>query len=217
MPSEKVKNLGVTLDSDLSFSQHVSSVVRSCYCNIRDFSRIRKYLSLKQSTALANALVSSRLDYCNSLFLNITQKELMRLQRVQNIICRITLKLPFQSSITQALRSLHWLPVKSRIKFKYNVLTYKALHTGHPAYLREYLKPYASSKGTRRSDPELMYLGIQSFNSRVYKNKTHISKAFCVAAPNLWNILPTHIRTSDSIDIFRRKLKSHLFPLTEPP
>ena len=44
---------------------------------------------------------------------------------------------------------------------KYNVLTYKAFRTGHPAYLRKYLKPYVSSKGTRCSDPELICTWVQ--------------------------------------------------------
>ena len=74
----------------------------------------------------------------------------------------------FGYSNTQSLSYLHWLPVKSRINFKYYVLTYKASHSGHPAYLREYLKPYA---GTRCSNPELRYLDIPRFSSRVYKIK----------------------------------------------
>ena len=74
-PSTKVKNLGVIFDSDLSFTHHVSSIVKSCYCNIRDLTRIRKYLSLSDAISLANALVGSRLDYCNSLLSSITKKE----------------------------------------------------------------------------------------------------------------------------------------------
>ena len=112
----------------------------------------------EQSIALAKVLYSIRLDYCNSLFLNVTQKELNILQRVQNII-------------SQALRSL---------RFKYNMLTYKALRTSLPAYLREHLKPYECSKGTRRSDPELMYLGVQGSTVECAKNKTHLFKAICV-------------------------------------
>ena len=63
--SEKVRNLGVIFDSSFRFSAHVSSVCSSSYYHIRDFARIRRYLDKPTAIAVANALVSSRLDYCN--------------------------------------------------------------------------------------------------------------------------------------------------------
>ena len=38
---------------------------------------------------------------------------------------------------TVALEQLHWLPVEQRIKYKVALLTYKALLTGEPTYLRK--------------------------------------------------------------------------------
>ena len=75
-PCEKVRNLRVIFDADFSFTQHVSNVIKSCYYHMRDLSRIRRHLSRSVATSLANALVGSRLDYCNSLFSSITAKEL---------------------------------------------------------------------------------------------------------------------------------------------
>ena len=59
---------------------------------------------------LANALVSSRLDYCNSLLSGFADTGLAKLQRVQNRLARVVTK-SFTSSVP-LLRSLHWLPVK---------------------------------------------------------------------------------------------------------
>ena len=63
-------------------------------CNyfIRDIRRVRKLLTLDASTALANALVSSRLDYCNSLLHSIPKVHLDKLQRVQNSLARVVTK-----------------------------------------------------------------------------------------------------------------------------
>ena len=84
----------------------------------RDLYRIRPLLDLNTSVLLANALVSSRLDYCNSLFLSLTDFELRRLQLVQNSLCRVVIRSSKYSHITPQLKKLHWLPVKYRIQFK---------------------------------------------------------------------------------------------------
>ena len=67
-PSTSAKNLGVLFDSSLNFRKHISQTCRACFYHIRDLRRIRKSLSLDLAKQIAGALVSSKLDYCNSLF-----------------------------------------------------------------------------------------------------------------------------------------------------
>ena len=64
------------------------SVSKSCHFHIRDIRRIRHLLPLSTATALANSLVSSKLDYCNSLYSGISQTNLNKLQRIQNSLAR---------------------------------------------------------------------------------------------------------------------------------
>ena len=152
-PSDSAKNLGVTFDSNMSLSQHVSALCRSCFCNIRDLCRIRRFINKKTLVTLANALVVSRLDYCNALFASLTKKELNRLQRVQNTLCRVVTRSSRYSNITPQLKNLHWLPINCRVSYKTLLLTYKTLMNGNPKYLSDLLQPYSSSRSTRMSDP----------------------------------------------------------------
>ena len=71
-PAQSVRNLGVVFDSNFNFSNHVSQVIKSTRVHARDLYRIRPLLDLNTSVLLANALVNSSLDYCNSLFLSLT-------------------------------------------------------------------------------------------------------------------------------------------------
>ena len=71
-PAQSVRNLGVVFDSNFTFSNHVSQVIKCTRVQTRDLYRIRPLLDLNTSVLLVNALVSSRLDYCNSLFLSLT-------------------------------------------------------------------------------------------------------------------------------------------------
>ena len=147
----KVKNLGVIFDSSLSMSNQISSVCSSSFYHIRDFRRIRRFLSKSVSVTLANALVSSKLDYCNSLLYGINKKQLRRLQGVQNTLCRIICRLPKYSRISNERKKLHWLPVEYRIQFKLLLLAYKALNTNQPPYLRASLQQYSCDRTSRQS------------------------------------------------------------------
>ena len=105
-PAQSVRNLGVVFNSDFNLSNHVSQVIRSTRLQARDLYKIRPLLDLNTLVLLENALVSSSLDYCNALFLSLTDFELRRLQLVQNSLCRVVIRCSKFSHITPQLKKL---------------------------------------------------------------------------------------------------------------
>ena len=81
--SDKVKILGVTLDSNLTMGLHTKALSKSCFYNIRSFRQIRSSLDDATAASVASALVSSRLDQMNSVLYGTALKHTGRLQRVQ--------------------------------------------------------------------------------------------------------------------------------------
>jgi hypothetical protein len=149
-------------------------------------------------------LVLSHLDYGNIALYGITTGELHRLQRMQNIAARVTLKLPRDASITEALQKLHWLPVKSRILYKLLLITFKALKLGEPKYLSDMLSIHIPARQLRsNSDTTKLYLPFVKLETA--------RRSFSYAAPYTWNALPKELRELSSIDVFKSKLKTHLF------
>ena len=214
-PAQSVRNLGVVFDSNFNFSNHVSQVIKSTRVHARDLYRIRPLLYLNTLVLLANALVSSRLDYCNSLFLSLTAFELRRLQLVQNSLCRVVTRSSKSSDITPQLKKLQWLPVRYRVHFKIGLITYKILNQGQPVYLRELIHLNTSSRNTRRRTPKLKFLQTPTFDHRVHKSVKH-SNSFSHYAPVLWNYFPFLVRNSPSVASFRKHLKTHLFSSSFP-
>jgi hypothetical protein len=208
-PSKTARNLGVIFDQNFNYRSHISMVCRSCRYHIRDLRRIRRCLTLENAKTLAVALVSSRLDYCNSLFYGIADKYLTKLQRVQNSLARVTTKSPPLTRSLPLLRSLHWLPIKFRIQFKICLLTYKTMTEKQPVYLHNMLVPHVSVRPLRSKQ------GIILSVPRV-KTKTG-ARAFHICGPKLWNDLPLSVRSAGSTAIFRKSLKTHLFDLAFPP
>ena len=99
-PAQSVRKLKVVFNSNFSFSDHVSQVIKYTRVHARDLYRIRPLLDLNTSVLLASALVSSRLDYCNSLFLSLTDFQFRRLQLVQTSLCRVVTRSSKYSHIT---------------------------------------------------------------------------------------------------------------------
>ena len=114
--------------------------------------RIRRHLDLDNAKLLATALVSSRLDYCNSLLYGMADIDLTRLHRVQNQLARLVTKSPPFTRSIPLLRSLRWLPVRFRILFKINLLTYKTLRETQPVYLHSMLAASIPSRSLRSNN-----------------------------------------------------------------
>ena len=158
---------------------------------------------------IANSLITSRLDYRNSLLFNVDDKYMKQLQRVQNSSARVVCiqnisVLPYNT----CSHSLHWLTIKYTIVFKINTLVYKTLYTNQPVYLRELLS-LSEKRRTRASGTR------ELIRPRTPKTKAG-SRAFYVVAPYLWNSLPAEVRIAETYSIFRKKIKTHFIAFCFP-
>ena len=155
------------------FSCHVRNICKACFVHIRDLKRLRGYLTHEAALLVTNALVGSRLDYCNSLFRSLSALDLRRLQCVQNSLARIVVNTTKYSHFTPVRKSLHWLPIMHRSVFKTALLVYKFLHSGHPKYFEPFLKPRHSVCRTQ--------VNLRVFCSRSYILHQYISQKSILA------------------------------------
>ena len=201
--SESLKTLGVTFDQHLSFNNHVQSVSRACHYHIRALRHIRSFLTHDSAVTVACGIVSSRLDYCNSLLYGSSAENIQKLQRAQNTLARVVTGSRSRTGSTPLLQGLHWLPVDYRIRYKISSLTYKILHQQQPTYLQPLLSRYIPSRSLRSG--EQIQLIIPRTNTRIG------TRAFSVAAPTIWNSLPLNVRDVATLGTFQSHLKTHFF------
>ena len=201
-PSDTVRNLGVVFDTDFNFRQHISKEYKSCFYHIRDLRRIRRQLSISTAKTISTALTSIRLDYCNSLLTNIAKRDLAKLQRVQNCLARVVLRAPrFSPSLPLLKQCTGFLLLIELILSCPLLHIVLYLHNNHPTWL-------FFRRQVRSSISQLI----------VPKTKLNLGKrAFCVAAPRVWNELPITLKTSETIAILRKKLFTYLFQIAFPP
>jgi hypothetical protein len=199
----KIKSLGLTIDDALTFDQHVRNISKSSYSNIRALRQIRSALTQETARSVASAIVSTRLDYCNSLLYKTTAKNISKLQRIQNSLARVVTGHRKHEHIKPILKKLHWLPIKQRIVYKINCLTFKAKTINQPPYLAELLAPHKSTRTLRSSNQDKLL--------EPYTRTKISSRAFSVSGPSNWNSLPEIVQKSCSVTQFRNQLKTFLF------
>ena len=203
-PSKSARNLGVIFDKHMSMEEQVTNICKSINFHTRNIGAIRHVLTDSSAAQLVHSLISSRLDYCNSLLNGIPDVQIKRLQRLQNNAARLVSKVKKSDHIQPVLKQLHWLPVKARIQFKTLLLAHKALNGTAPQYLTDLLTPYNPRRSLRSAHKNLLEVpktNLKSFGDR----------CFASAAPRAWNTLPQDLRCMESVDTFKRNLKTHLF------
>ncbi|KAF7252062.1 Ryanodine receptor 3 [Varanus komodoensis] len=116
---------------------------------LRLIHQLHPYLENDCLATVTHALVTSRLDFCNALYMGLPLKTVRILQLVQNRAARLLTGTGRCSHITPVLCQLHWLPVEVWAQFKVLVMTYKALNGLRPGYLKERLCPYMPARPLR--------------------------------------------------------------------
>ena len=167
---------------------------KSAFYRLRKIRLIRKHLTFDAAQLLVQALVTSKLDYCNSLLYGLSKNVIKQLQRVQNAAACFC-------HMTTVLANLHWLSIYLQIEFKILIATVtsgKPLYGLAPAYIKDLLQSYLP--GSK------VLLVVPAFSINSYRRKGF----FCCCAA-VWNSLPQHIRDAGSLDIFKRQLKTVLF------
>ena len=201
--SNVLKSLGVLLDPTMTMTKQVNSVVSSAWIQLRNISKTRNQLSRKVAETLVNTLVTSKLDYCNSLLCCLPAKLLNKLQKVQNASAKTVLLARKRSHVTPLLKQLHWLPVELLCKYKILLLAYKVLNNSAPSYLKDLVSYHVPPRNLRSSN--------EKYLTRKYGKTKYGSRAFSCLAPSLWNSLPLSIRQAETLLDFKTKLKTHFF------
>lgn len=209
-PSSTAKNLGVVFDQHLTMENFIASTCQSCYFHLKDIAAIRDSLTNAAASQLVHSLVTSRLDYCNSLLVGCSQQSLSKLQRVQNMAARIVAgrrSRHFDSS-RALLKHLHWLPIQQRIEYKVLLMAFKSQNELAPPYLSRQINSYEAIRPLRSEDQ--LQLALPDARPRT----RYGDRKFCEAAPRLWNRTDRGTRQAETVNLFKSKLKTELFTKT---
>ena len=194
---ESVHNLDYFMDCFMKNSHHISKISGSLYGLLKDVRSICLHINQDTAKILVQALVLSKLDYCNSLLLSSAQYELDKLQRVQNMACRVVYNLRKYDHVTAYMSNLHYLRICECITYKPTLLMFKINKKEASKYLCDLVTPNSIAKCTLRS------VSTSTFKP-IFCKSTFVG-------PRTWNGLPSDIRNESDEETLKKKLKSHLY------
>ena len=173
----------------------------------RQLRSIRRSLPTDARRTLAAAFIASRVDYCNGVLYGVSSQVIRRLQMDLNAAARLVVGVGRYEHITPALRDvLHWLPVPQRIQFKIAISAFDCVREHCPAYFNNVCIPVADISGRAN------LRSAERHDMLVPSTRTQLGRRnFNVAAPTVWNALPSQLRSSSiSRGKFRAGLKTYL-------
>lgn len=194
-----VKNLGIYMDAGLTMARQISELKKKSFYTLRNICKIRFLLTRDQLRVIANSLVVSCLDYCNSLYYGIADKLLHQIQLIQNAAAKVVTGKYKYDHIGEDLKDLHWLDIRKRILFKLALLVHKSITGTAPQYLQD-LVSYAP----------------HGHAANLLVPTTHTKsgrRSFGYIGPKLYNNLPRSLKEAESVITFKKSLKTYLFNL----
>ncbi len=192
------------IDDKLNFTDHITKTAQLCRFALYNIKKIRPFVSEHATQLLVQALVLSRLDYCNALLAGLPASSIKPLQLIQNAAARLIFNEPKRTHVTPLFINLHWLPIAARITFKALMFAYRTTSGSAPLYLNSLLQTYRDGTVMHRSLAEHTLLEGQ-------RGTKSLSQTFSLTVPIWWNDLPNSIRAAESLPIFKKWLKTHSF------
>lgn len=199
-----VKNLGVFVDSSLSWIRQVNEVSRKIFTSLKSLGRLRNFLPVRTKINLAQSLLLPILDYADVSYLDLNEDQLNKLERLQNAAIRFAFGLRKFDHVSEYRAQLKWLPIRLRRNSHILSLLFNILHSPTtPSYLKQQFRTRVDKHGRQPRACTQMLLECPTHKTEFY------SQSFAVRAVRLWNGLPPSIRVANTLESFKNLLRSH--------
>ena len=164
------------------------------FLTLAQINRVKHCLDKNMLLTVIHALVFSKMYYCSNVWANTTNKNVRKLQAVQNFACRIVSGAKKYDHVTPLLKSLSWLPVKDQLYYRQAIMAFKCMTGQAPEYLTsQFITREQVSERTTRSS--------QKLNIPLFRTASG-QRTFYYRTVKLWNNLESSLKWSPSVEIF---------------
>lgn len=203
-PSDNCKNLGIFIDADLRFSQHVSHLIRKSFAKLKILYVHKDFLSTDIKLRLCDSLILSHLAYCDTVFWPaLLQNDRDSLQKIQNCCLRFCFNLRKFDHISAKFKESNWLNLSERFQVHLACLIFKVNLAQSPQYLL--------SKLVRGSDIHIRPTRHCELYNIPKHNTALFERSFSFNAAKIYNSLPNNLKDLSSVASFRKRVKAYTF------
>jgi len=201
-PSTSVNNLGVHLDSFMTFEPHVDKIHRKVVGTLIYLNHIRNQITTETRIMVVQTLALSIINYCSNIWGSANKTQMQKVQKLQNFAARVALgNISKLDHITPHIKKLKWLKVNSKCSYDTCVFIYKIIHGNYPKWLMP-LQTVGNTSGVQTRQVNSLFVK----RSNTYTGARQME----IRGPKIWNMIPDNIRDINSFFNFKTKLKEHL-------
>jgi hypothetical protein len=196
------KSLGVTIDNQLSWSEHVREISKKISSAIGALKRVRQFISKDTAIHIYQSLILPHFDYCSSVWdgLNISLSD--KLQKLQNRAARVITKSNYDIRSSNILADLNWDKLVDRRKRQKLLLMFKIINKQAPQYLIDLFE---------NRQPSYALRNIQNKLALPKPRTEYLKRSFMYHGAKLWNDLPEELRALETLGSFKAAIKTHQF------
>ena len=191
------KLLGTFIDNNLSWEKHINSVLSKVNRNIALLRRIKRYLTLDVRKMFFNANILPHLDYCSIIWGN--SPHVNKLYKAQKRAARVILNVhDYNTPSADMFKTLNWMPLPDRIKYRKACMVYKSLNDLAPKYMSDMFKNVSDCHNRDTRSSVRNDLSLPSGRHKdIYRN------SFAYDGAIIWNGIPASIRNAESFNSFK--------------
>ncbi len=202
-PTGLIKLLGVSLDSQLSFSSHISDICKKAGRNLNAVKRIAKALPTKVRLQLYKTYISCHFNFCPLVWHFCNKSDSDKLEKLQYRALRFVYD-DFDSDYETLLSKANMPTLELHRQRALCIEVFKCIHKLAPPYLSELFTLRDKSIHNTRSARALIQSHCESVNNGL--------KTFVNYSTHLWNNLPNHFKNTTDLDNFKALVGTWLGP-----
>ena len=198
-----IKYLGVIIDKNLNFNEHIEYVCKKIGKKIGFIKTLRNKMDILTAIQIHNTMIKPHFEYCSTiLYTCCNQSQLNRLQMLQNKCMRTILKMRRDTSIEFMLQTLKWLNIEQKLKLNTLINIFKIKHNLAPKYMTENIA-YVGEVQT--------YLLRNATDFRIQRQRTTAAQnCLFFKGLKLYNDLPMEAKRERNIHVFIRMCKEYI-------
>lgn len=203
--SQQVKNLGLHMDSYMTFGAHIDWLSRKISGILMCLNRVKDHFDDATRVQIVQTLALSVINYCIKIWGTTSNMYLEKVQKLQNFAARVAIQgIRKYDHITPTLQHLKWLRIKDRYTYEVCVFMFGTLKNKYPHWL--YCFP---NVGNNRET-----LTRQNVDLYINRFRTDIgARSIVIRGPSCWNNLPQNVKNSLSVAVFKKNLKNHILSI----
>ena len=197
----KITYLGLTFDSDMSFSSMGNSVIKKVNAKLKFLYRKSAFFGKNERQLLCSALVNPHFEYsCNAWYRSVNANVKHKLQTAQNKMIRYLLNYGCRRHVGfNDFKKSNCLDISARVDYMTLNLMFNIFNNVAPSYMCD-IDQISHRHNTRQSDSAYV----------VPRVKGQGSKSFKFNGSKLWNKLPVNVKHAQQKNRFKKECKTML-------